>query len=91
MEELEGLLNTKIKVLEIVWSYLYSGRQQEAWHELQDMWPASDFERIRAAILDARARGIRAEVDGVSSGALPGRPRARGGRRSGSGRIRRCN
>ena len=77
VEELEGLLNTKIKVLEIVWSYLYSGRQQEAWHELQDMWPASDFERIRAAILDARARGIRAEVDGVSSGALPGRRRKR--------------
>jgi hypothetical protein len=77
VEELEGLLKTKIRVLEIVWDYLYSGREQEAWRELEDMWPASDFERIRAAILDASARGIRAEVDGVSSGALPARRRKR--------------
>jgi hypothetical protein len=77
VEELEGLLRTKIRVLEIVWSYLYSGREQEAWHELADMWPASDFERIRAAILDARARGLRSEVDGVSSGALPARRKKR--------------
>jgi hypothetical protein len=77
VEELEGLLKTRVRVLEIVWGYLYSGRDQEAWRELQDMWPASDFERIRAAILDARARGIRREVDGVSSGALPARRRKR--------------
>lgn len=60
------LLRTKIKVLEIVWSYLYSGREQEAWHELAGMWPASDYDRIRTAILDARSRGILAEIDGVS-------------------------
>jgi hypothetical protein len=76
-EELESLLKTKIRVLEIVWSYLYSGREQEAWRELQDMWPANDLDRIRAAILDARARGIRAQVDNVSSGAAPTHRRKR--------------
>jgi len=59
---------TKVKVLEIVWCYLYSGREGEAWDALEEMWPAADFDRIRAAIQDARARGIRREVDGVSSG-----------------------
>jgi hypothetical protein len=32
------------------------------------MWPAADVDRIRAAILSARARGIRAQVDGVWAG-----------------------
>jgi len=63
----------KAKVLEIVWSYLYSGREQEAWRSLADMWPALDVDRIRAAILNARARGIRAQVDGVSTAIPSGR------------------
>jgi hypothetical protein len=57
------LRNTKIKVLEIVWSYLYSGREREAWSALAEMWPAADLGRIRAAILDSRTHGIRAQVD----------------------------
>jgi hypothetical protein len=61
-----SLLATKIKVLEIVWSYLASDREPEAWNALAEMWPASDLDRIRAAILDARARGMRSQVDGVS-------------------------
>jgi hypothetical protein len=65
------LLGIKLKVLEIVWSYLYSGREQEAWHSLADMWPAADVDRIRAAILQARAQGIRAQVDGVSTASAP--------------------
>ena len=70
---LEGLRHerlfagVKLKVLEIVWSYVYSGREEEAWHSLADMWPAEDVDRIRAAILQARAHGIRAQVDGVST------------------------
>jgi hypothetical protein len=63
-----GLMSTKIKALEIVWSYLYSGREREAWQALADLWPASDLDRIRSAILDARAGGIRSDVDGVSCG-----------------------
>ena len=41
---------------------------QGAWHALADMWPPADFDRIRASILNARARGIRSQVDDVSSG-----------------------
>jgi hypothetical protein len=66
------LRSVKVKVLEIVWSYLYSGREQEAWRSLAEMWPAVDLDRIRAALLGARARGIRSQVDGVSSAASTG-------------------
>ena len=66
-DPLPRLRSVKVKVLEIVWSYLYSGREQEAWRSLAEMWPAADFDRIRAALLNARARGIRSQVDGVST------------------------
>src|SRR5205807_9446766 len=33
-ERLHQLRLTKLKILEIIWSYLYSGREQEAWHTL---------------------------------------------------------
>jgi len=58
LEDLHALLRTKIQVLEIVWSYLESGREQQAWSELAAMWPPTDLGRIRGAIQDARARGI---------------------------------
>ena len=61
-----GLLATKIKVLEIVWAYLYSDREQDAWHVVSTMWPQSDQSRIIAAIRAAQARGMRSQVDGVS-------------------------
>ena len=56
---------TKIKVLEIVWAYLYSGREREAWQAIAEMWPPSDLDRIRSLILNARTTGIRSQVDGV--------------------------
>lgn len=72
LNDLLGLTSTKIKVLEIVWAYLYSGRELDAWRTLADLWPASDFERIRKAIESARAGGIRSEVDvGFSPAPLP--------------------
>lgn len=58
---------TKARVLEIVWSYLYSGREQRAWAALADMWPAKDADRARAAITAAREHGIRAQIDGTVS------------------------
>ena len=70
-DRIHGLRVTKIKVLEIVWAYLYSGREQEAWRALADMWPPGDLDRIRTAILSTRARGIRSQIDDVS----PGGPR----------------
>lgn len=65
-DQLHRLLTTKIRVLEIVLAYLYSGREKEAWEVLAEMWPPADIDRVRAAILAMRARGIRSEVDGVS-------------------------
>ena len=70
---LPRLRGVKVKVLEIVWSYLYSGREQEAWRSLAEMWPAADLDRVRAALLNARARGIRSQVDGVSTAVRTGR------------------
>ena len=67
----DPLLATKIKVLEIVWCYLYSGREQEAWSALAEMWPAADLERIRTAMVNAQSRGLRSQVDGVSHKAPP--------------------
>ncbi len=66
VDQQQRLLKTKSKILQIVWSYLYSDREDEAWKALNDMWPSSDTERVRTFMLQARARGIRAQVDGVS-------------------------
>lgn len=70
---LHRLRGVKTKVIEVIWAYLYSGREQEAWRTLAEMWPASDAERIRAAISNARNRGIHAQVDETSSAAPAGR------------------
>jgi hypothetical protein len=70
-EDLHRLRTVKIKMLEIVWSYLYSGRESEAWQSLAEMWPARDLDRIRSALLALRSRGIRSQIDDT----LPPSPR----------------
>ena len=65
------LLAVKQQILELVWAYLYSDREKQAWRTLAEMWPPADFERIRSAILQMRARGMRAQVDGVSDALAP--------------------
>lgn len=67
----ENLERTKVKVLQIIWSYLYSGREEEAWKSLAEMWPAADVDRIRGAISSLHARGILAKADGASEGHTP--------------------
>lgn len=67
------LRSAKMHALEIVWSFLYSGREKEAWRALADMWPAADLDRIHAAIVSAKARGIRSQLEGVSTPVRPGR------------------
>src|SRR6185437_10123297 len=67
----DSLSATKIRVLEIVWSYLYSARDRDAWNALAEMWPPADLNRIHAEIANAQSRGLRAQVDGVSHTALP--------------------
>jgi len=66
-EQLQRLRSVKAKIIEIVWDYLYSGREQQAWRTLTEMWPAADVARIHTAIADARGRGITAQLDGVSN------------------------
>jgi hypothetical protein len=70
-EKLHSLRMVKINVLEIIWAYLYSGREPEAWRSLAEMWPAADIDRIRGALISARARGIHSQVDGTSAGVSP--------------------
>lgn len=66
----------KAQILELVWAYLYSGREKQAWQALAQMWPPADMDRIRAALLQARARGLRSQVDGVSATASTAEPGA---------------
>jgi hypothetical protein len=65
-DQVRVLTATKIKILEIAWSYLYSGREADAWKTLAELWPASDVDRIRTAIVNARANGMHSRVDGIS-------------------------
>jgi hypothetical protein len=71
-DRLIRLLGVKVKVLEIVWCYLYSGREQDAWRSLEEMWPTADIERIRAALQNARSAGILSQTSGKSVAGAPG-------------------
>ncbi len=42
VEHMHRLRVVKIKVLEIVWACLYSGREEDAWKALTDSWPVAD-------------------------------------------------
>jgi hypothetical protein len=65
-ELLHRLRIVKIKILEIVWTYLYSGREQDAWRSLAEMWPSSDIERIRVTLVNARRHGIQSQADSTT-------------------------
>ena len=67
LEQMQQRWVTKIKVLEIVWAYLYSGRERQAWQALAEMWPRSDLDRIRSLILNTRNTGMRSQVDGTDA------------------------
>jgi hypothetical protein len=56
--EMADFQDAKPVVLEIVLSYLYSGREAEAWQTLEEMWPAGDRDRMKKLILKTRAGGI---------------------------------
>jgi hypothetical protein len=53
---------TERRVLMIVTDYLYSGRPDQAWKTVHDMWPAGDRERIQGAILEQYCNGFLSEV-----------------------------
>ena len=72
-DRVKRLQTIKMRVLEIVWSFLYSGRENEAWRSLAELWPPADFNRIREALLKMRSRGILSQVDGASTPIPAGR------------------
>ena len=47
-ERMHRLRATKAKLLGMIWSYLYSGREEEAGACCNEMWPTGDVGRIRA-------------------------------------------
>jgi len=55
-------LPTVKRVLTIVLNYLYSGREAQAWQALDEMWPASDEQRVKGLILERRARGLAGQM-----------------------------
>jgi len=61
--------------LSVVLAYLYSGREQQAWKALDEMWPASDRARIKKLILKTRAEGVLSQI-GVAA-RKSGSPQAR--------------
>lgn len=61
-------LPTVRRVLTIVLNYLYSGREEQAWKALEELWPASDQGRVKGLILERRGRGLLAQVKGPSAG-----------------------
>ena len=62
---LQRLLRVKTQALEIVWSYLYSDREVEAWQALAAMWPAADMDRIHSLLTSLYRHGILAQTDGA--------------------------
>jgi hypothetical protein len=68
MDRLHRLRVVKMKVLEIVWNYLYSGRQQDAWQSLAEMWPSTDVDRVRGTLLNLWLYGVHAQADDTSTG-----------------------
>lgn len=63
--------DAKGTVLEIVYSYLYSGREEQAWQTLDEMWPPNDRERIKKLIVETRAKGLLSELGKVRPETIP--------------------
>lgn len=55
------------RVLTIVLDYLYSGREAQAWQTLDELWPASDRERVKGLILERRQRGLIAQINATGA------------------------
>jgi hypothetical protein len=57
-QKFDDWTDVRSHVLTIVLDYLYSGREQQAWNTLDEMWPAADRERITQLIVETRAKGV---------------------------------
>lgn len=56
-------LPTVRRVLTIVLNYLYSGREEQGWKALDEMWPVSDQGRVKNLIQQRRGRGLLAQLN----------------------------
>jgi hypothetical protein len=63
-------LPTARRVLTIIVNYLYSGREDQAWKTLDDLWPISDQGRLKNLILERRARGLLKQLNAPNAGAV---------------------
>jgi len=68
--EMSDFADAKPVVLEIVYSYLYSGRDAEAWQTLDKMWPAADRQRIKTLIIRTRSTGLLSKLAKTSPRSL---------------------
>ena len=60
---LEGkYADARSAALAVVFGYLYSNREDQAWQALNSMWPVSDQARIKKLILETRALGILSQI-----------------------------
>lgn len=69
--EVADFKDAKGVVLEIVYSYLYSGREQQAWQTLDEMWPPPDRERIKELIINTRAKGLLSQLSKTRPQTIP--------------------
>lgn len=69
--EMADFNDAKAIVLEIIYCYLYSGREQQAWQALDEMWPAPDRERIKKLIIDTRAKGLLSQLGKARPQTIP--------------------
>lgn len=56
-------LPTVRRVLTIILNYLYSGREEQGWQALNDLWPISDQARVKNLIQQRRGRGLWAQLN----------------------------
>jgi len=69
--EIADFNDAKSIVLEVVFSYLYSGREPQAWQALDEMWPAADRERIKKLIIETRAKGLLSKLGKTRPQTIP--------------------
>jgi len=69
--QLADFRDARSVVLEIVFSYLYSDREDQAWQTLNEMWPTTDRERMKNLITATRAKGILSKLNQSEARNIP--------------------
>ena len=69
--QISDFKDAKAVLLEIMFSYLYSGRDAQAWQTLDQTWPAADRERIKNLILKTKATGILSRLKNIAPRNVP--------------------